>query len=112
MKTEVYLEPETEAEREFMERLAHVRNQALDDGMSKAQVSRVLSIYAQSLVSGSFDQRSNDPNTEEKSLCPECGCLIEGVEVTGIGEEPTVLPCGCTVGFNELPEEVQQDMLG
>lgn len=111
MNTDIYFEPETEAEREFMEQLAYARNRALDEGVTREDVSRVLSIYAQALLSDSFEQTTNDTQNDENPLCPECGSLIEGVEVRGIGELPTILPCGCDVEFNELPDSIRQNML-
>lgn len=111
MNIEIVLDPESDAEVEFMERVAMARNDALDAGMSEEDVARTLSVFAEGVLSGSFENQDVGSENKESVVCPLCGLTVEDVEVMGIGEEPVLVPCGCRVTFEELPQKVRDDIL-
>lgn len=111
MKIQFTIESESQDELEFIEQVAHVRDQGLESGLSQGEVARVLVFVAQGLLSDSFERRDVSPSEEENPFCPGCGGPVDGVEVPGIGEEPVVEPCGCEMEFDELPQEVIEDIL-
>lgn len=110
MKVNLTLEAESEEESKLMERVAKIRNEALDDGMSTEEVARVFMVFAQGMLSPSFEEQGVSHVKDEKPLCPSCGSILERVEFEGIGQDPTVVPCGCTVLYDDLPQEVLDDM--
>lgn len=110
MKAKVTIEADTEEERIFMEQIAQARNEALANDLSQEQVARMLTIFAQGLLSPSFDEQGVSSVEEEKTVCPSCGSILEEVEFRGIGQDPVVVPCGCSVEYDDLPQEVLDEL--
>lgn len=103
MKSEIHLTPETEEEVEFFERLAEARSYALKQGLDEAEIAQVFSLFA----TGMFNESAAPPEEDETSHeCPQCGSLIEEVESPGMGMDPVLVPCGCSVSHDELPQEL------
>lgn len=111
MEIKFTIESESQEELEFVEDVARVRDQGLDSGLSQQDVARVLIFVAQGLLSESFVERDVSHSEDEIYVCPVCGGDIESVEVTGIGEDPVVDPCGCSVQFEDLPQDKIDEML-
>lgn len=106
MKSEIHLTPETDEEVEFFERLAEARSYALEQGMDEAQIAQAFSLFA----TGMFNE--SDASTEEPQgshRCPQCDTLIRDVESPGMGMDPVLVPCGCSVTHDELPQELYLD---
>lgn len=106
MKSEIHLTPETEEEVEFFERLSEARSYALEQGMDEAEIAQVFSLFA----TGMFNESSRQ--TEERESvhkCPQCGSIIEEVESPGMGMDPVLVPCGCSVSHDDLPQELYLD---
>ena len=108
MKTNITIEPESEEEREFMEKIAVARNEALDNDVSQKEVARIFLAFADGLLSGSDGKVGGSGGSKEKPRCPSCGVVVSDFDVPGIGEDVVVDPCGCRMPFEELPEEVRQ----
>ena len=107
MKFDYNIEPETKYEEELIESVAMARNRALEHGVSEDVVSTVLSLFAMRMGSGS----PTDQNAPTGSVCPVCGELIEGVSISGIGSVPELVPCGCEVEYDDLPDSVLDDLI-
>jgi hypothetical protein len=110
MKVNLTLEVDSPEEEQLLEELAEVRNRAIANGMSEQEVARVLNIVAQGVLSPSFEEQGVQSVEEEKTLCPSCGSVLESVEFPGIGETPTIVPCGCEVEYDDLPQDVLDDI--
>ena len=111
MKIQFTIESESQDEIEFVEDVARVRDQGLEAGLSQREVARVLIFVAQGLLSESFERHDVSHSEEDVYECPVCGGDIGSVEVTGIGEDPVVEPCGCSVQFEDLPQDKIDEML-
>lgn len=110
MKVNLTIELDSDDEEVLLSELAEARNRALQNGMSEQEVTRVFLIVAQGVLSPSFDEQGVTSVEEEKTLCPSCGSVVEDVEFPGIGEEPVIVPCGCEVEYDDLPQDVLDDM--
>lgn len=111
MNIEFMLEAESEEEMEFFEQVADIRNEGLDSGLSRQEVSRVFLVFAQGLLSESFKDDSVPVPEDDEWVCPACGGPLVDIDVPGIGEDPVVDPCRCVVPFNDLPQEVIDETL-
>ena len=105
MKIQFTIESDSDDELEFIEQVARVRDQGLDVGLSESEVARIFIFVAQGLLSESFDSSGVSSSVKQNSVCPSCGGSLEGVEIEGIGEDPVIVPCGCKVAFDNLPDE-------
>lgn len=103
MKSEIHLSPESEEEVELLEQLSEARTYALEEAdMDPEELATVFAQFA----SGMF-QESNAPGDDQSvHHCPQCGQLIEDVESPGLGMDPVVVPCGCPVEHERLPQEL------
>lgn len=98
---------ETEDERILFERLASVRNDALESSMNEQEVARVFLMVAQGLLSPSFEQQDGTVTKEEKPVCPSCERVVYDFVVTGIGEKPILEDCGCRVHYEDIPNSLK-----
>jgi len=103
MKSEIHLTPETDEEVEFFERLAEARSYALDQGMDEAEIAQVFSLFATGMFNESGEAAEEPEGTHN---CPQCDTLIRNVESLGMGMDPVLVPCGCSVSHDELPQEL------
>lgn len=101
MKTDIFIEPETGAEVEFLDRLGEAREMALAAGIDEAEVAAVFGQFAAGMYIESVSESAE--SDESRLSCPSCGTVVEDIESPGIGSEPVVRPCGCTVAYEELP---------
>lgn len=101
MKTDFYLEPESEAEIELVDLLAEAREVGLEKaGLSPQEVSIVFQQFAIGAL------HEPEQVSEPQATCPVCGTEIDSVETTGIGSQPIVQPCGCETTYDQLPEDL------
>ena len=108
MKTDFTIEPESQEERQFMEEIARARNEALNNNVSEEEVAHIFLVFASGLL-GDFEHESGSSGgSDEKPLCPSCGVVVSDFDVPGIGEDIVVVPCGCRMEFDELPEQVKE----
>ena len=107
MKVDLSYQAESSDELVFIERVAQARIEAIEAGVSEDTVDRVLQVF---LLDGGGVEGGNEKSSV-RSSCPSCGVEIVGAEATSIGSNPVVLPCECEVGFEELPDEVLDDLL-
>lgn len=104
MRYDVHILPEDETEVEFLEMLTDAREYALDNGMEPGEAGAVMGQFAAGLF-----QEGAVHTSQDKFACPDCEADVDGVEATGIGEPPTLEPCGCQVPYEELPPELYLD---
>lgn len=106
MKSEIHLTPETEEEVELLERLSEARAYAIEEaGMEPEQLATIFSQFA----SGMFTESGSAVDERESHECPQCGQRIEDVESPGLGMDPALVPCGCSVSHDDLPQELYLD---
>lgn len=106
MKTDIRLTPESEEEVKVLEKLSEVREYALEEAeMNPASVG---GIFAQ-MAAGLCSESERNPPAEADLECPECGTPITDVTGNELGAEPIVEPCGCEVGWDQLPPELYFD---
>jgi len=106
MKSEIHLTPETDEEIEFFGRLSEARTYALEAGMDEAEIAQAFSLFA----TGMFNESAAPPEEDETSHnCPQCDSLIKDVESPGMGMDPVLVPCGCSVSHDDLPQELYLD---
>lgn len=112
MFTDLDIEPETQAELELLEDLAAVRNVALEQGIDQVDIARAMIVYGEVLLRKDFDNPNLHASSDEAESehqdggCPNCGGVIEDVEIIELGSLPEVQPCGCEVELDLLPDEV------
>lgn len=101
MKTDIYIESESEEDREVIDALSAAREYGLEESdMSREELAVVFNQFAIGLM------KEQGTLQEPSHTCPECGESIEDVDLIALGVDPTVQPCGCTVSFDDLPEEL------
>lgn len=107
MKTEVHLTPETEEEVELLERLAEVREFALEE--TNLERSSVAGLFAQ--MSAGIAGQEDDPQEmpEDAFECPECGQPATDAGGGSLGDDPQVIPCGCETSWDKLPADLYLD---
>jgi len=99
MKTELGIEPESREEVEFLERLAEVREFGIEEtDMTVHEVGAVMGYFA----SGVHNRQTAQKSRRSKHECPVCGQEIKEVNSPGLGEDPTIEPCGCSVEYSDL----------
>jgi len=102
MKTDIQIVPEDEDEMEFLERLSQARSFALEEAdMDESDVAQAFAQFA----AGIFHEASPRPDSESLHKCPQCGQVVEDVETPGLSMDAVLVPCGCSVGTESLPEE-------
>lgn len=106
MDTELYINPESHVESELLKDLAAVRKAALDEGVEKKVVARAMMIYGEALLREEFGESGLHASENEVYRCPNCDTEMEDVEIVGLGNLPEVVPCGCEVEIDKLPEDL------
>jgi hypothetical protein len=102
MRNDIVLEPQSEEERELLDKMASVRQYGLEEAeLSPQELSVVFSQFA--IGCHLADQSGVSQSSLE---CPECKEPITGVDVPGIGQEPTGVPCGCELEYDQVPQEL------
>ena len=102
MKSDIFLEPESEEDVEFLDLLAACREFALEEaGLSHSEAAVVFNQFAIGLL------LEDSSGVSETTLdCPECGDVLTDVEIQGIGMDPIGVPCGCELERGEVPKEL------
>jgi hypothetical protein len=106
MDTELYINPESHAESELLKDLAAVREMALDEGIDREVVARVMMVYGEALLREEFGGSDLHASSERPHHCPNCGVEIEDVEILGLGHMPEIIPCGCEVEIDNIPGDL------
>lgn len=109
MKTDIYLEPESEEEVEFLERLAQAREYGVGQaGLSEKEIARIFNQFSVGILNNT-NNIGEERDSETVYTCPVCNTEIEDIDAPGIGMEPTVQPCGHQPEYSDLPPELVVD---
>lgn len=98
----VDVEIESPEEALLLERVNEARIEAVESGADPQEVSRILSLVAV-MTDGDMPSLESD---ESGPICPTCGEPVDGYDVVEIGSDPVLQPCGHSVPFEELPDEL------
>lgn len=100
MRLSIHISAEGEGERHILEQLANLRTYALEDvEMSEEEFAAVLSLFSAGMFTETGDR-------DDRLTCPNCDGPVDSISGTGIGEDPVIEPCGCTVGWADLPANI------
>lgn len=102
MKSEIHLSPETDEEVTLLEKLADAREYALEE--AEMDAGSVAGIFAQ-MAAGIAGEEETTETPGDILTCPECETEVQNIEAPGIGESPTIAPCGCTVKWSDVPAD-------
>lgn len=102
MKLDVFIEADDEKEQELMDRMVAARRFALEE--ADLDTSEAAALFAQFATGLAVEEDAEEQEDEANIDCPSCGAPMDGVESPGIGENPTVNPCGCEIEWEDVPE--------
>ncbi len=100
-----HIEPETQSEKEFIDRLIEVR----DFGRNETELEAYEIIELMQTIAVAMQRESGVVTVEEPQPCPTCGNPIFDITLRGLGEQPVVEECGHTIPFSELEDEMFLD---
>lgn len=103
MILDIQIKPESEEEVQFLEKLTAAREFGIDEtDLTRAELASIYSEFAAGIASEIDVDRADDSYL----TCPVCNTVVDDVTAEGLGGDPIVEPCGCTVEWNELPDDI------
>lgn len=106
MRSDIHIEPESDEEIEFIDQLSQARTYAVEEtDMNPEDVAVIFSAFA----TGMFSESGRDVRPPKTHECPQCGQELKDVETPGLGMDPRAVPCGCSVQYDDLPQELFLD---
>jgi len=107
MRVNIDIVPEGEDEAELIEMLVDAREYGIEQtSLDKSDIALLFNSFASGLFTEVEDEKPHRTH-----LCPSCGEGVEEVSFNGLGADPMIQPCGCTVGMDDIPDTVLQDIL-
>lgn len=100
-----HIEPETQSEQEFIDRLIEVR----EFGRNETELEAYEIMELMQMIGVAMQRESGAVTVEEPEVCPTCGNPIFDVKLRGLGEQPVIKGCGHTIAFSELEDEMFLD---